>query len=733
MTEGAGAMQGARMTDYLCGFSGPPAAERLQSAQSLRARLADKPQDADRPRSPIDFVLSSMDARGLSKFYTPGGAEKAAEAMALKERVLLLTGFNVMQGTPETDGPIGTAVLAKACVDLGMEVTIATDAVNAPVMNAVCKVLDPTGTLINLEIFDAQRDNPEAAAAQAAQLLGKVNPDTVIAIELPSRTQEDPAEGDASGMPKNMRGINIGPDNAAVDAIMIEARKNPDILTIGCLDGGNEVGSGGLKGVPLAKDGVTPMQGAVGVDIPVAGWNSNLAAEAIAAILYQYADRLDEFPSAETLTTMIETALQEGAVDGVTRGSVAGAPNEMADQGWLTGVDGFAPVVHEGMRNMLVQAVRTAIEPLQFVVGFHDSGNGALVAMDRCAEEIAANLPYNVRFVATTDQGVQNYGSLPDQEITRRTNTALRTLDRAGPDVDLIVCNTASAKLPDAGTDVQTPVENLIRNTVPAIMEHGGCCPYIFCTVSMANTGMYEELIRQQWGVEKPGKEVHPHAIAAPGWADIVNSLDHLDPAKREAVQEIVDQYVVQMKRHAEFTGRAPTSLILGCTHYPAFHESAETGPRETHTFQSYLRESLDKHGMPDVEIINPMAYQARAAVRHLRDNADLSKHDVRIRSHQPIVISTGSDPERMQRSAEALMGSAISKGDPIVLMSPGEFRPEHAFEMIGALMFKPQHLEALRQEQATDFNGLTGWQPPVGVGAGAQGGNGTSGAQPSH
>ena len=61
---------------------------------------------------------------------------------------------------------------------------------------------------------------------------------------------------------------------------------------------------------------------------------------------------------------------------------------------------------------------------------------------------------------------------------------------------------------------------------------------------------------------------------------------------------------------------------MLGCTHYPALHESAERGPEETHTFQSYLRESLDKHGMQDVQIINPMAYQARAGIRHLRDHA---------------------------------------------------------------------------------------------------------------
>jgi hypothetical protein len=292
----------------------------------------------------IDQLCKLYTGRQIDKFFVDGGAVRAAAALMHTKSVLLLTGFNVEAGMPETDGPPGTAVLANALAELGMHVTLVVDQTNEPVMQRCYAQLDPDWKNVDLKVFDVERGAP-SEGLRARNLLSETGADAVVAVELPGRNVD--------GIPKNMRGLDIGGFNAPLDAILLEAnvsRANP--VTVGVGDGGNEAGMGNLRGIPSARDG-SLMASDVPAGIPVTAWNSNLGAQSIAAVMLGLGGRIEHLTSGHQLTAVTRAALNAGAVDGVTRGRVAGEPGE--GPGQVTGVDGFALSVHAGNLDYLKQ------------------------------------------------------------------------------------------------------------------------------------------------------------------------------------------------------------------------------------------------------------------------------------------------------------------------------------------------------------------------------------------
>ena len=68
----------------------------------------------------IDQLLAlDPGGRGIGRFFVPGGAAAAAQALRGAHRVLITTGFAVGPGLPETDGPPGAAVLGRALGRVG--------------------------------------------------------------------------------------------------------------------------------------------------------------------------------------------------------------------------------------------------------------------------------------------------------------------------------------------------------------------------------------------------------------------------------------------------------------------------------------------------------------------------------------------------------------------------------------------------------------------------------------
>ena len=157
---------------------------------------------------PVDHLLAlDLGARGIAKFFQPGGARRAAQALRRARRVVITTGFVVDAGAAETDGPPGAAVLGRALRTLGAAVRYVTDDVTAPVLAASLAALG--------EPADVARYPKGDGAARA--VLERERPTHLVAIERPGRARD--------GAYRNMRGVDVSAWNAPIDELFLVAAK----------------------------------------------------------------------------------------------------------------------------------------------------------------------------------------------------------------------------------------------------------------------------------------------------------------------------------------------------------------------------------------------------------------------------------------------------------------------------------------------------------------------------
>ena len=271
---------------------------------------------------PIDHLLALDPARrGIAGFFRPGGAQAAARALTGAGSVLIVTGFIVAEGMPETDGPPGAAVLGRALRRMGARVRYTSDAAALPPLEAALRALGEPP-----DVFAY----PEGADA-AEEVLARERPSHLIAIERPGRCR--------SGDYLNMRGISVAEWNRPLDEMFLLAhrrrkqrspaaprtgRPRPEPgwrapLTIGIGDGGNEIGMGSVRTL-LARESrmVARTASVVPVDHLVVAGVSNWGAYGIVAQLGRITGESLLHTPAEELR-MIDACMKAGAVDGITR------------------------------------------------------------------------------------------------------------------------------------------------------------------------------------------------------------------------------------------------------------------------------------------------------------------------------------------------------------------------------------------------------------------------------
>jgi hypothetical protein len=289
----------------------------------------------------IETLLLSMTSRGIDKIGRREGAGNlltALHALQCAQKVLLCTGFNVAPGMPETDGPVGTAILAYALSHCGKTAVVVVDELNEPLMHEALRVLDPAfAAKVQIERMPGTHaDRTE----QAHQTLQRIRPDVVMHIEVPGRNRTD--------VYSNMVGVSIGDFNQPHDELMNVANRE-GISTIGVGDGGNESGMGGALNVPTAING-NEMQAVVPARHQIFAWNSNLGAIAPAELLIALNEQAPQKQRACTgvqLVEIISALLKAGAVDGVTRGSKLDEKGvDRRGQPAYTAVDGHPSARH---------------------------------------------------------------------------------------------------------------------------------------------------------------------------------------------------------------------------------------------------------------------------------------------------------------------------------------------------------------------------------------------------
>ncbi len=310
------------------------------------------------PNFPADSLEAIIHAdpggRGVAayrhegRFLGAGDLRRAVESLALARSVGIVTGFCIATAEPpaaETDGPPGALVLARVLLDLGVDVTLLSDAYGLPLLEAGCRQLKiPLHHLLAIpfESDDLQsvarqsnsREHSPNTLAWIDYLLANRARDWshLIAIERvgPSHTHDaiEPRERDAC---HNMRGVDITPYTAKSHLLFEIIRElNLPITAIGIADGGNEIGMGKIPWEVLC-DAIGVGPGAItacriATDLLIVAGVSNWGGYALAAALARWHDRasLLDAISVEQLRALIVALVDEaGAVDGVTRQRVA--------------------------------------------------------------------------------------------------------------------------------------------------------------------------------------------------------------------------------------------------------------------------------------------------------------------------------------------------------------------------------------------------------------------------
>ncbi|ATG21673.1 hypothetical protein CO705_17205 [Ralstonia pickettii] len=594
-----------------------------QRMQLYRGKSSVFGRTADRIMSPVDRIQAIFVDRGIRNFFVKGGTEDAAAALVGVKRILMVTGFTVGRDAetgrllPETDGPVGTGEKAATLARAGYDITIATDSANMPVLQAVLNTYEG-GNLVKLELFDAKRGQPARDAANA--LLDRVQPEAVVAIELPARN----ADGDYL----NMRGISVADVNAPKDEIVLAANERDGIVTVGVGDGGNEAGMGSLRSkipaVTLADGSQVDFASTVPVDFPVTAWNSNFGAQAILANMLRQMGRMDLMPKPEQLHAAIKASVEAGAVDGVSRKGEAS-------------VDGFPSQVHQGMLVLLTEAMNhmpkgktfdeaTATEPFTFAA--FDSSNGGLIAARNMLATIKAQTGEDLRVAIVVDHANAPYGPKGPDTLVRLVGNGIQTAQRLKAAMVAMACNTACTAFPKALENIDVPVIDLIDITSRAIVQHGGDRPAVIATAGTVKSGAYQNTV-----AELTDGAIRPQAVAAHKFADFVNALKHKsdDPAVKAELQSASDAYVAELEPNT-------TSLWLCCTHYPAMKD--------------FLVRSLEKRGM-DIPVIDPMKYQAEAVLKAI--DAREWKVPSAAYATDPYVVTSGKT-KAVSESARNLM-----------------------------------------------------------------------------
>lgn len=274
-----------------------------------------------------DRPISLVAAERLIKQVKPGDA------------VVLMTGMGAMPFMPrgETDGPSGVASLARA-VSFGLK---ALPLIVTPPRDfeAVCGAVRAAGLGI-LEYEEARATTTRCAVAIpfpyigkeaekfAKSMMDKYAPKAVASVEMFGPNKKG-VKHFGTGLPVE----GYGEKFPGVEHVFHEANTR-GILTIGCLDVGNEMGAGTIeevvrKVVPYADVCRCPCESgfacAVKAEVAFPASVSNWAAYAITAMVGYLLKQPEILQDVDTERRMLEAAAMAGSADGCLGMSVPAA------------------------------------------------------------------------------------------------------------------------------------------------------------------------------------------------------------------------------------------------------------------------------------------------------------------------------------------------------------------------------------------------------------------------
>jgi D-glutamate cyclase len=254
-----------------------------------------------------------------------GDLAEAAESLATASSVGLLTGFFVPRdnvAAPETDGPVGTALLAAGLAACGVPARIVVDSPCAEAVRAAVYETAESVAVDEVGVVD------RAGIERTIDTWRSSRISHAIAIERCGLSPD--------GRPRNMRGVDVSPWTAPLDDLFTAGPWR----RVGVGDGGNELGMGKLPAGLIARtvsngDKIACITSCDHLVVAgVSNWGAYGLMAALALLRADWAPILGKFLTAERDLAVTQAIVAKaGAVDGVT------ARNEAT-------VDGFGPEVH---------------------------------------------------------------------------------------------------------------------------------------------------------------------------------------------------------------------------------------------------------------------------------------------------------------------------------------------------------------------------------------------------
>ena len=314
------------------------------------------------------IVCLDVGARGVSGLYEPARnlvdgnvcetAARHLSGLQAGDHVFIITGSltraSVSPDIAENDGPIGSAVLARA-ISRGFN-AIPVIIVDASIKERVARMVEFAGLNVvtadqariatalprftGIAVMENGAIDDEAARNVATGLLDRYSPKVVIACERAGLS--------ADGTYRNALGQDYSDGREKLDYIVEYARERA-LPTVGIGDGGNEIGMGAVKEAVIAHiphGQVLCAEMATDVLIPagVSNWGCYGIAAALAILTND--PTLAHTPDAER--RLLDFSPTAGLVDGMSG---------MLDASG----DGMHPDVHASVVQLLSQTVRRAL------------------------------------------------------------------------------------------------------------------------------------------------------------------------------------------------------------------------------------------------------------------------------------------------------------------------------------------------------------------------------------
>ncbi|MDR1133705.1 MAG: DUF4392 domain-containing protein [Synergistaceae bacterium] len=240
-----------------------------------------------------EISAGGVSGRGPSALCADGLWAAALDLIGVARNISVITGFYIASANaPETDGPSGSVVLARALMRAGIETEIWTDA-------RCLEALSACAESVSFPVDRVRGVSDEIGAAEQPNLL--------IYIERLGRA--------ADGAYYDMRREDVSEVTPPLDGYAL----NGVSRVIGIGDGGNEVGMGNFsEALRAMMPDYARCLSSVGADVCVPADVSNWGAYALAAALSREGGVWLGQTEAEE-RTMLEALASAGAVDGARK------------------------------------------------------------------------------------------------------------------------------------------------------------------------------------------------------------------------------------------------------------------------------------------------------------------------------------------------------------------------------------------------------------------------------